>query len=102
MGVIASFLDRVRSGLYRHEARRAALYAIAVVAAVALAIPVLGHFLVETRRGALTVLGIGGLAAALVVVGAIVIGVVVPRRRWHTDPELARWIGTRKREVASD
>ncbi|MDX2089048.1 MAG: hypothetical protein SFX73_14420 [Kofleriaceae bacterium] len=78
------------------------LYAIALVGAVAIAIPVVGHFIVDTRRGALTVLGIGGLAAFSVVVGALVMGVIVPRRKWQTDADLARWVGTRKRDVASD
>jgi len=102
MGVIPSFLGRVRSVLYRHEARKAALHAIALIGAIAVAVPLVGHFLVDTRRGALTVLGIGGLAAFGVVVAALVIGVIVPRRRWHTDADVARWVGTRKREVASD
>jgi hypothetical protein len=102
MGVIPSFLGRVRAVLYRHEARRALLYAIALVGAVAIAIPVVGHFLVDTRRGALAVLGIGGLATFSAVVGAVVMGVIVPRRKWNTDADLARWVGTRKRDVASD
>lgn len=95
-------MQRVRAVLYRHEARRAALYAVACVGALAIAVPLLGHLLGGTRASALAVLGIAGLAAVLVVVGAAVLGFVVPRKRWADDPELARWVGTRKREVASD
>ena len=95
-------MGRVRAVLYRHEARRAWLYAFAAVGGVAIVVPVLGHLLGDSRATAFAVLGIGGLVAALVVVGAIVMGILAPRRRWSTDHDLARWVGTRKQEVASD
>src|SRR5262249_26366891 len=31
-----------------------------------------------------------------------VVGVVAPRKRWSGDAQLARWVGTRNQEVASD
>jgi hypothetical protein len=99
---IPGFLARVRARLYRHEARRAALHALALVGALALAVPLGGHAAGGNRVTALAVLGAAGLAAMLVVVGAIVLGVVVPRRRWSGDPAVARWVGTRRRDVASD
>jgi hypothetical protein len=99
---IPGFLARVRARLYRHEARRAALYATALVAGIALIVPLAGHLASGNRVTALAVLGAAGLAGAIVLVGAIVLGVVAPRRRWGGDPEVARWVGTRKRDVASD
>ena len=50
----------------------------------------------------MAVLGIGGLATVLVLVGGVVMGLVVPRKKWSHDPDLARWVGTRRAEVASD
>jgi hypothetical protein len=99
---IPIFLNRVRVLVYQHEARRALLYALASVAAVALVLPLLGIALGASRATALAVLGTGVLVAVLLVVGAVVLGVIAPRRRWGTDPELARWVGGRRREVASD
>jgi len=103
---IPLFLQRVRTLVYQHEARRAVLYVMASVAAVALVLPLLGTLfgivLGASRAAALAVLGIGGLIVMLLVVGAVVLGWVVPRRRWGSDPALARWVGGRRREVASD
>ncbi len=103
---IPLFLQRVRTLVYQHEARRAVLYVMASVAAVALILPLLGTLfgivLGASRAAALAVLGIGGLIVMLLVVGAVVLGWVVPRRRWGSDPALARWVGSRRREVASD
>ena len=99
---IPVFLNRVRALVYQHEARRAVLYALASISAVTLVLPLLGIALGANRATALAVLGTGGLVAVLLVVGAVVLGVVAPRRRWATDPELARWVGGRRREVASD
>jgi len=95
-------LQRVRTLVYQHEARRVLLYAFASIAGVALVLPLLGIALGASRATALAVLGTGGLVVMLLVVSAVVLGVVVPRRRWGTDPELARWVGIRRREVASD
>src|SRR6185436_6312939 len=67
-----------------------------------LLLPLLGVVIGGSRATALAVLGLGGLVAVLLVVGAVVLGVVAPRRRWGGDPELARWVGVRRREVASD
>jgi hypothetical protein len=99
---IPQFLKRVRALVYQHEARRALCYAFASVAAVALVLPLLGVVLGASRATALAVLGLGGMVVVLLVVGAVVLGVVAPRRRWGGDRELARWVGLRQREVASD
>jgi hypothetical protein len=78
------------------------MYAGASVAGLALILPLLGRLVGDSRASAFALLGIAGLAAVLVVVGAIVIGVVVPRRKWASDTEMARWVGERHQEVASD
>ena len=99
---IPLFLRRVRAVLYRHEAGRAVLYAIAAIGALAIAVPVLGNVFGASRASAMALLGIGGLATVLVIVGGVVMGLVVPRKKWSHDPDLARWVGTRRTEVASD
>ncbi len=91
-GSIHAFLDRVRRLLYRHEARRASLSAIAVLAALAIAMPLLGHG-IDSPAIALALLGTGGLAAVIVVGWAIVIGIVAPRRKFAGDADVARWLG---------
>jgi hypothetical protein len=99
---IPGFLERVRTVVYRHEARRAVLFAIAAIGGVALVVPLLGQMFAGSRASALTVLGIGGLVAMGILAFAIVIGFIAPRRRYAADTELARWVGTRKKDVASD
>src|SRR5207302_8631958 len=44
----------------------------------------------------------GAVIVVAVVVAAIVLGWVVPRKRWARDADLARWVGGRQREIASD
>ncbi len=99
---IPTFLARVRALVYRHEAIRAGLLAIAALGALAIVLPLTGHLAGASRAFSLAVASIGGLVAMLVVIGAIVIGVVAPRRQYAGDPELARWVGTRHKPVASD
>jgi len=79
------------------------MYAVAAVAGLALTLPVLGMLVDGRNRStAFALLGIIGLAGVLVIVGAIVMGFVVPRRKYGDDPAVARWVGSRRREVASD
>jgi hypothetical protein len=95
-------LKRVRALVYQHEARRAVLYAVAAVSGIALVLPLVGALVGASRATALAVLGLGGLVVVLLAVTAVILGLVAPRRRWGGDPELARWVGVRRREVASD
>ena len=88
--------------MYQHEARCAVLYALAALAAIAIALPLVGALIGGSRATALAVIGLGGLVIVLLVVSAVVLGIIVPRRRWGDDPALARWVGGRRREVASD
>lgn len=99
---IPGFLERVRLVVYRHEARRAVLFALAAISGVALVVPLLGQLLGGSRATAFTVLGIGGLVAMGILAFAVVIGFIAPRRRFSADTDLARWVGTRKKDVASD
>jgi hypothetical protein len=100
--VIAGFLEAARGHLYRHEASCAALYAAALIGAIALLVPIAGLASGRDRAIALAVLGTAILAAVLVLIGAVVIGAVVPRRRYGEDAELARWVGARRPDLASD
>ncbi|MGE3546637.1 MAG: hypothetical protein AB7L28_22105, partial [Kofleriaceae bacterium] len=93
---IPGFLQRVRALLYRHEARRTVLHAVIAAAMLALVLPLIGRLVDGHRTTATAVLGIAGLIAGAVAIGAVVIGVVAPRRRWGTDSDLARWVGTRR------
>jgi hypothetical protein len=102
LSTIRSFLARVRAGLYRHDARRAALWVVSVILAAGLALPVIAYLVVPTRSGAVAVLGVAGLAAAIAIVGGIVLGVVVPRRRYGGDADVARWVGRQRPALASD
>jgi hypothetical protein len=99
---IPTFLQRVRALVYRHEARRAALYTVAAVAVIALVLPLIGVMIGSSRATALAVLGLGGLVLVLFAASAVVLGLIAPRRRWGDDPSLARWVGGRRREIASD
>ncbi len=99
---IPTFLQRVRTLVYRHEARRVGLYAMAAAAGIALVLPLLGAVIAASRATALAVLALGGLVAVLLAVTAVVLGLVAPRRRWGGDAALARWVGVRRRDIASD
>jgi hypothetical protein len=95
-------LASVRALVYRHEAIRALLYAFAALGALAVVLPFASLLLGTSRASTLALVGIGGLAAMLVVLGAIVVGFIAPRRRFAQDRDLARWVGTRHTSIASD
>jgi hypothetical protein len=99
---IRTFLARVRSSLYRADGARAALLALAALLGLALVTPIVALSLVGARSTALAIAGTAGLVAALVVVAAVVAGLIVPRRRYGSDEQVARWVGQRVAPVASD
>ena len=99
---IPGYLALVRSLVFRHEARRALAWAITALAGLAAVLPLLGLVVGAHRSTALAVLGIAGLVAILVVFAAVLVGWVVPRKRFASDHELARWIGARHQPIASD
>ncbi|HEY5946370.1 MAG TPA: DUF4175 family protein, partial [Kofleriaceae bacterium] len=88
--------------VYRREAIRALLYAFAALGGLAIVMPLLGLVLGTSRATALALVGIGGLVAMLVVLFAIVLGFIAPRRRYGADRDLARWVGSRHAPIASD
>src|ERR1051325_10034553 len=96
---ISGFLARVRTLVYRHEARRAALYAAAALGALALVLPMLGQ-IVSGRTGAIALVSAGGVLTLAVLIAAVVLGWVVPRRRFERDADLARWVGGRHKPGA--
>jgi hypothetical protein len=100
--LIPVFLGRVRALLYRHEARRAALYAVAAVLALGVLLPLFGYTLGGSRATAIAVLSAAGLVVGFLLVVALVVGFFVPRRRFNDDVAVARWVGTRHKPVASD
>ncbi len=99
---IAGFLARARTLVVRHEAVRTIVYAGAALGALALVLPLAGHALGASRASTTAVVGIASLLALGVVVWAIVMGAVAPRRRFAGDPAIARWVGTRHPAIASD
>lgn len=99
---IPAYLAHVRRLVFRHEAQRALWAGAAALGALAILLPLMGLVLRGSRTLALAVLGTGGLVAMLVVIAVAIIGFVVPRRRFARDADLARWIGTRHRPIASD
>jgi hypothetical protein len=101
-GDVSSFLGRTRALLYRHEARRAVCLSIALLGALALVLPLIGHLVGMHRTAAMSVLGIGALIAMLIAAGAIAFGWIVPRKNYARDRELARWVGRRHSVIASD
>ncbi|MEO8840772.1 MAG: hypothetical protein ABI591_30630 [Kofleriaceae bacterium] len=92
----------MRALVYRHEARRAVFLAVALLGALALALPLVGHLVRAHRTAAMSVLGIGALLAMMILIGAIVFGWIAPRRSYARDRELARWVGRRHAVIASD
>ncbi|MBA3821121.1 MAG: hypothetical protein H0X17_19710, partial [Deltaproteobacteria bacterium] len=79
-----------------------ALYAIAATAGLTLILPLLGYLVSGSPRRVTAVLGMAGLGAVILVGGALVLGFLLPRRRYADDAAVARWVGTRHRAVASD
>ncbi|HET9991035.1 MAG TPA: hypothetical protein VFQ65_21030 [Kofleriaceae bacterium] len=92
----------MRALVYRHEAWRAGLSGVALLGAIAIVLPLIGHLAGTHRTAAMAILGTGGLVAMLVLLGAIVIGWIAPRRTYARDQDLARWVGRRHGAIASD
>ena len=99
--LLAYFADvRVR---VRRMFATCALYALlATWTAIAIALPIAGAALAPGRATSLALLAGGALLALLALIAAIVVGIVVPLRRYADDAAIARWIGARAKPVASD
>ena len=99
---LRSFLARVRARLRRHDGLRALFWGITALSGLALVLPLAALALVGPRSTAFALLGGAGLIGSLVAVAAIVLGLLVPARRWRSDAAVARYVGTREPSVASD
>src|SRR3954451_12533135 len=78
---IPGYLAHVRALVLRHEARRALCWTVAAFGALGIVLPMIGLVIGASRTTALAVLGIAGLVAILMLVAAIIVGWVAPRRR---------------------
>ncbi|MEZ4360314.1 MAG: hypothetical protein R3B48_09045 [Kofleriaceae bacterium] len=96
------FLAHVRALLVRASAQLAALYTVAGLALLSLLVPVTGWLLSPAPATSLALLGAAGTIAVAGLVTAVVLGVVVARRRYAGSAALARWVGRRAPELASD
>jgi hypothetical protein len=99
---VESFLAHVRALLVRMGAQLAALYSGAALLVLTLVVPAAGWLASPSRATSMAILGAAGLIAFAVVVAAIVLGVFVVRRRYADDAAVARWVGVRAPELASD
>lgn len=97
-----SFLAQVRALMIRTGAQLAALYGVAALLALSLVVPVLGRLLLPSRATSMAILGAAGLIAFAVTVAAVVLGVVAVRRRFADDAAVAKWVGSRSPDIASD
>lgn len=98
---LRSFLHAVRRLRLRADGTCAALWALAVLLALALVLPLVASR-VDSRLVALSLTALGGLAAALVVTGGIALGVWWPRRVLRQPQQVARFVGRQRPELASD
>jgi hypothetical protein len=97
---IKAFLATVRRTLHRQIGLRTAWAAIAAALAIGLIAPLLALWAApEAGRtiGLVTLL----VGLAIVITGSY-LGYLAPRRRWRGDREVARFVGTRDRRIASD
>ena len=99
---VSTFLAAVRRRLLRLDGVRAALYALTGVLVVVLLAPIVAASVVHSAAGARAVSGVFALIAALALVAGAVVGLIVPRRRFGADAEVARWIGARAPALRSD
>jgi hypothetical protein len=99
---VRAFLARVRTRLRHRDRLRALLWAITALSALALAAPLWALAMVGPRATALGIAGVTGVIGGLVVVAALVLGWIVPARRWRSDAAVARQAGRYEPAIASD
>lgn len=88
--------------MVRTGAQLAALYGAAALLVLSLIVPVIGRLLLPSRATSLAILGAAGLLAFAAVVTAVILGVVAVRRRFADDAAVAKWVGSRSPDIASD
>ncbi len=99
---IRAFLADVRVRLRRHAAASALIAVATLGLALALVLPLVGWAVAPDRPGALAIVALAGLVGGLGVIAGVVLGAVVPARRWRADAAVARWVGRRNPALASD
>ena len=72
------------------------------MATIGLGTALAGYWLVGSRATALSILSIGSVAALLTLIVGAVFGWIVPRKRFASDQDVARFVGSAKPQVASD
>lgn len=78
------------------------MYGFASLAGLAVLVPLLAKLVGENRTSAHALIGTAALAVIVIGAAIVLMGVVVPRKRWATDSEVARWVGERHKPIASD
>jgi hypothetical protein len=97
---ILAFLDAVRRQLWRRHALRTTLLGTAALAGLAALLP-LATLLVRPAHGrGIAMAGLGLAAACTLATLAVIL--IVPRRRWRTDHDVARFVGRHEPPIASD
>ena len=102
LAILHGFLSETRTRL-RGRAGRLAIHGLALgLVGLALALPLIATALQPGRATAVALLAGAGLLALLGVVAAIVLGLLSPTRRWHSDAAVARFVGGQRPTLASD
>jgi hypothetical protein len=96
------FIAQVRALLIRITKQLAAMYATAALLLLTALVPVMGWLLSPTRATSVSILGAAGLITFAVLITAAIVGGVVVRRRYGEDAAVARWVGVRAPQIASD
>ena len=96
---IHAFLDEVRDRLRRRLGRLVVTAVLAAIATVAVLLPLIAAWTGESGAAPLRGLGIVVLVGGALV--GFVGGVVLPRRRWRDDVQVARLVGVEATHVAS-
>src|SRR5262245_31338257 len=99
-GAIRAFLSSVRHRLLRGEAAESCCWALAVLSSLML-VAAGGAAALGAERAYLVQRALVASVALVLLVG-ITLGVILPRRRWRTDTQMARYVGGAAPGVASD
>ncbi len=99
---VSGFLSAVRDRLLRHEAQRALWWTTSALAGIGLMTALAGFWLVGSRALAVSIISICGVSALLTLIAGIIFGFVVPRKRFASNQDIARFVGAAQPDVASD
>jgi hypothetical protein len=99
---IASYLQSVRKHLLQYQLRRTCWLAVSGLCLLGLTVPVASWALVGSRSVALSIISIGGVAAAFLIIAALVVGYILPRKQFETDESIARFVGRKHPGIGSD